>query len=87
MKNYSSPSSPKRCNATRRRFLPGADAGWIKTRPRSFWREGEVLLNLLRDTLWPKLSIKDCLENWTTIQCDLSEGHRNRVPRIKALLS
>ena len=63
------------------------DAGWSKTRQRSFWREGEVLLNLLRDALWPKLQIKDCLENWNDLQRDLAEGSRNRVPRIKLLLS
>jgi hypothetical protein len=46
-----------------------------------------VLLNLLRDALWPKLMIKDCLESWNELQRDLAEGSRNRVPRIKILLS
>lgn len=41
----------------------------------------------MRDALWPKLQIKDCLESWNDIQRDLAEGSRNRVPRIKILLS
>jgi hypothetical protein len=46
-----------------------------------------MLLNLIRDALWPKLQIKDCLENWNTIQRDLTEAARKRTPRIKLLLS
>ena len=46
-----------------------------------------MLLNLLRDTLWPALSIPDCLANWSDIQRDLAEARRNRVPRVKDLLS
>ena len=56
-------------------------------RHRSFWREGEWLLNLIRDTLWPELAIQDCLANWRDIQRDLAERSRHRVPRIKILLS
>ena len=41
----------------------------------------------MRDALWPRLMIKDCLENWSNLQKDLAEGRRNRVPRIKILLS
>ncbi len=41
----------------------------------------------MRDALWPKLRIKNCLENWNTLQRDLAEGSRARVPRIKVLLS
>jgi len=46
-----------------------------------------VLLNLLRDALWPELRIKDCLANWNDLQKDLAEGSRARVPRIRLLLS
>ena len=46
-----------------------------------------VLLNLLRDTLWTALSISDCLARWHDTQRDLAEARRNRVPRIKCLLS
>ena len=46
-----------------------------------------MLLNLMRDALWPQLQIKDCLENWNDLQRDLAEGSRIRVPRIKILLS
>ena len=63
------------------------DEGWSKTRHRSYWREAELLLNLIRDVLWPKFSIKDCLANWNEIQRALAEGRRNRRPRIKILLS
>ena len=61
--------------------------GWSKTRHRSYWREAELLLNLIRDVLWPKFLIEDCLANWSEIQRALAEGRRNRTPRIKILLS
>ena len=62
------------------------DDGWSKTRHRSFWRETELLLQLVRDALWPKLPIKDCLANWSDLQCGLAERSRKRIPQIKTLL-
>lgn len=54
---------------------------------RSSWREGQLLLNLIKDATWPELKIAACLDNWNRIQRDLAEGRRNRIPRIKTLLS
>ena len=71
----------------RRAFPPGADAGWTKTRPRSFWRESEWLLELIRAAVWPEFKIADCLERWNDIAKDLAERSRRRMPRIGVMLS
>ncbi len=70
-----------------RHFPPGVGDGWSKIRHRSFWREGEVLLEMIKAATWPPLSIESCLGNWPAFQRDLAEGRRKRTPRIKDLLS
>ena len=79
--------APDRTHATVRRsnFPPGAGTGADRNRHRSQWRETDVLLRLVASSIWPPLSINDCLENWKTIQSDLSERPRNRVPQTQRL--
>lgn len=56
-------------------------------RPRSLWRETDVLLRLIGSALWPDLPIKACLHRWNHFQGDLAERRCDRVPRVNRLLS
>ena len=46
-----------------------------------------MLLSLMCRAVWPPLRIEECLKNWNTIQRDLAERRRDRMPRINSLLS
>lgn len=53
----------------------------------NLWRETSFALMLLKQVIMPRLSLKDCLENWYEIQDKLSENQRKRTLQIEKLYS
>ncbi len=59
----------------------------------SLWREDQFMLHLLQSAVNPKLSLRDCLEDWPAISTALREPPRthpsdrgNGAPLILALM-
>ncbi len=61
-------------------FFPG-DTRFCqaKGRDRSLWREFELMLFLVKQTITPKLSLKSSIMNWHEISIALREPPRKRV--------
>jgi len=43
------------------------------------------MLHLLQRTVSPKLSLKECVEDWHRISCLMREPSRLRTPRIEEI--
>ena len=66
---------------------PGADNGWMETRPKSHWREQELLLDAIKTAVAPCLPLEELLKHWPNIQRYLAGPSRKRMPRMQSLLN
>ena len=54
-------------------------------RNRCVWREDQYMLHLLQQTLTPRVSMRESVENWHGISLFLRESSRNRRPQLATL--
>lgn len=51
----------------------------------NLWRETAFAFHLIKQTVNPPLSVKDCIDDWRSIASDLAENPRARTRQNEAM--
>ena len=62
-------------------FPPG-DTTWGRKRPRSAWRDFQFMLNQVKRSIEPSLSLSETFSQWNTISEQLADSPRKRKRQL-----